>query len=99
MKYWLKNHRNLALFIANVLGAMVYLPLALIGWTRLTRRVTPEPLFRSLSAGVLLLFIVVNLAWGIVVLASPRPRRWDYFGLVWGVWIVAVILGSGLASI
>jgi hypothetical protein len=48
---------------------------------------------------VLLLFNVVNVVWGMVVPASPRPRRWDYFGFAWGVWIVVVILGSGLASI
>jgi hypothetical protein len=89
--HWLNDHRNVALFIANGIGAMFYLPLALIAWTRHVRnlnRVTPDPLFVGLSLGVLLLFLIVNVAWGIVVLRGPHPRRWEYYGFVWafGLW-------------
>lgn len=96
----LSSRRILALFVANFLGASLYVSLSLVVMDRARRAgVTPDPLRWNPADWLLLLFLVLNAAWAIVVLASPRPHRWDYYVFAWGVWIFAVVLGSGLASI
>ena len=96
----LNTRRILALFVANFLGASLYVSLSLVVMDRARRAgVTPDAFRWNPADWVLLLFLVLNAAWAIVVLASPRPHRWDYYGFAWGVWIFALFLGSGLASI
>jgi len=88
------------LFVANLLGASLYISLALVLQDRARRAGAAEGPFQWHPVyWVLLLFLVVNAAWGIIVATSPRPHRWDFYGFAWGVWIFAVILGSGLLSI
>jgi hypothetical protein len=96
----LNTRRILGLFVANFLGASLYVSLSLVVMDRARRAgVTPRSFQWNPAYWVFLLFLVLNAAWAIVVLASPRPHRWDFYGFVWGVWIFAVFLGSGLASI
>lgn len=101
---WLQHPRNLALSVtaANLLGAMSYVALRSLALVRAERDltgVTPEPVLSGQAHRVLILFLVINLAWAIAMLVNPRWRRWDLYAFVWGLWLVAGVLGSGLASI
>lgn len=96
----LNARRVLTLFVANFLGTSLYVSLSLVVIDRARRAgVTPDTIWWNPAYWVLLVFVVLNAAWAIIVLASPRPHRWDYYGFAWGVWLFAVFLGSGLASI
>jgi cell division protein FtsW (lipid II flippase) len=92
---------NVALVTANALGATVYVVLTQVAFTREHRSngVTPEPLLWSRARWVLVLFLIVNLVWAMAILARRRWRRWDLYVFVWLGWIVALVLGSGLASV
>jgi hypothetical protein len=96
---WRKNPASLtvSLVTANALAATVYLTLATLGG-RMSGG-TPQPSLRPRATQLLVLFLVVNAVWGIVMLAIPRLRRWDLYVFVLIGWLVAIWLGSGLASI
>ncbi len=100
IRHSLNSRRIRALFVANLLGASLHLPGLVVLSDRARRPGVPQlPLHWHTAYWFLLVFLVIDAAWGVLVLASPRPHRWDFYGLVWGIWVAAVILGSGLASI
>ena len=87
---------------ANALGATMYVTLAILALERAKRGgngVTPEPLLSTRAHWLLVLFVLTNLVWGSLMFARPRWRRWDLYAFVWIGWLVAIWLGSGLASI
>lgn len=82
---------------ANALAATVYLTLAILG--RGLSRAKPELSLLGRAHSLLVLFLIINAAWGVVMLASPRSRRWDLYVFVVIGWLVAILIGSGLTSI
>jgi hypothetical protein len=82
---------------ANALGATLYLTFAILA--RGLSHGKPEPLFFSRSLWLLYLFLIIDVVWGSVMLVAARWRRWDLYAFVCIGWLVAIWLGSGLASI
>jgi hypothetical protein len=81
----------------NALAATVYLTLAILG--RGLSRGKPEPSLLGPASSLLVLFLIINAAWGVAMLARPRSRRWDLYVFVVIGWLVAIWIGSGLTSI
>ena len=96
----LKSPRNLALgFVAaNALAATVYLTLAILGHGPLAHA-RPDPSLLAPAFWLLVLSLIIDAAWGTAMLVIPRWRRWDLYAFVWIGWLVAICIGSGLASI
>ena len=82
---------------ANALGATLYLTFAIVA--RGLSHGTPEPLFFSRALWLLYLFFIIDGVWGSAMLVAARWRRWDLYAFVCIGWLVAIWLGSGLASI
>jgi hypothetical protein len=94
------SRRILALSVANFLGACLYVSLAVVRGDRARRAgITPDPLQWQPAYWVLLLFVMINAVWGMVALVRARQHRWDFYVFAWGIWIFAVILGSGALSV
>ena len=81
----------------NAVAATVYLTLAILG--RGLNRGKPEPSLLGRASSLLVLFLIIDAAWGVAMLASPRSRRWDLYMFVVIGWLVAIWIGSGLTSI
>ena len=88
----LRTRVNTALLAANVIGAFVYLKEASQGWG--------PPELRGMDAGefvawafralpVFLLFLLINVIWGVSKLVRPQWRSGRLYATVWLVWIIA----------
>ena len=91
--------RNLTLAIANVVGGMAFFILRIMAVAPRAPAVRRYPSLGVAALWLLVLFFLVNLAWGAAILASPQWRRREYYGFVWIYWIVVAILGSGFLFI
>ena len=87
----------IVLVTANALAATVYLILAIIG--RGLGRGKLEPSLLGRASGLLVLFLIIDAVWGAAMSARARWRRWDLYVFVLIGWLLAIWLGSGLASI
>jgi hypothetical protein len=95
-----KSSKNLALGIvtANALAAIVYVTLAILGHGPLVH-LRPNPSLLAPAFWLLALSLIIDAAWGTAMLAIQRWRRWDLYAFVWIGWLLAIFIGSGLASI
>ena len=96
----LKSPRNLALGIvtANAFAATAYLTLATVDRGPLVH-MAPDLSRLAPAFWLLMLSLILAAAWGMAMLAVPRWRRWHLYAFVWIGWLVAIWIGSGLASI
>jgi hypothetical protein len=84
-----------ALLVLNFVGAVVYVWAASRGWVRPEERefVTGEPFIWFLSVfPVCVFFFVLNLTWGVFILARQQWR----IGILWlvliPIWLVALAI-------
>jgi hypothetical protein len=83
------------LLLLNVLGAVVYLWAASLGWVRAEERkfVTGEPFIWFLFVlPVAVVFLVVNLTWGAFILARKEWRIGMFWLSLIPVWAIALAI-------
>jgi hypothetical protein len=90
---------NLAFFVANALGTIIYVMASSLGWTIAQERelglhsITGEPfIWVTAVFPIWALFFFVNLIWGVIIV---RRRQWRAVRLMLaatGIWLVGVVV-------
>jgi hypothetical protein len=96
-KFGLTRRANAILLVVNVVGAMLYLWRTSLSWAipeeKGLNSMTAEPFIWVLAAlPVLAIALVINVAWGVIIL---RQRQWNS-GRLWlavaTIWLVAIAI-------
>jgi hypothetical protein len=100
------NRRNFAaqrwsvvLLVLNFIGAVVYVVAASKGWVIPQEgelglhSVTGEPYVWALSVfPICAVFLILNLTWGVFILARKRSQSGIFWLLTIPIWLVAVVI-------
>lgn len=98
---WAKRPRTVdgALLVANILGCVIYLLGAEHAWiipeeaANGIHSVTGEPFtWAAFVLPVWIVFLIINLTWGVTILARRRWLQGRIWLLTLFIWIVAVII-------
>lgn len=94
-KHFFARRLSLALFIANVIGAITYVVRASHSWAipqeRGLHATTGEPFVWALYVGPILLgFFLLNLGWGAYICFSRRWRGGYLWVMTAAAWLIAV---------
>jgi hypothetical protein len=85
---------DIAFMAANVVGIVLYLVLASRGWRNPQEHgmipVTGEPFVWVLAVPVLGAFLLVNIAWGGLLLRYRESRRWLWWLITGGTWLLTI---------
>src|SRR6476646_8722511 len=91
----LRSRVNVALALANVIGAFVYVKEASQAWVNPEQggsdNLAAEPIVWAVRAvPVFFAFNLINVIWGIAMLARVQGRSGQLYATVWLVWIIAI---------
>jgi hypothetical protein len=91
-----RNRLNIAVASANLIGVIAYVALASLSWVNQAEcslGLLGEPYVWAFGAArVLTFFVLLNLVWGVGMLARAQWRNAPLYACAWLVWIIAITI-------
>jgi hypothetical protein len=92
---WMPGKVNVALLLANIVGAAIYLIASSYSWALPQERgltsMTGEPFIWALGVlPIWALFFLLNLIWGAIITARPQWRSGRLWLVAGCIWLVSV---------
>jgi hypothetical protein len=92
-----RNSINIALAVVNLIAAVIYVARASEAWVNPAEggrnAIAGEPCVWAVRAvPVVLVFLIINVVWGITMLVSVRWRSSRLYASVWLLWIIAIVI-------
>jgi len=85
---------DLTFIAANLVGVVLYLRLSSRGW-RIPQEhgmvpVAGEPFVWALALPLLVVFLLIDIVWGVVLFRYKERKRWLWWIIIGGLWLIAL---------